>query len=253
MTVPPPAVVRNMLAKEADRPEIPIGGQAVMEGVVMRGPESWAVAVRAPDGEIRINKNPLRTLAQKYPRLNTFPLRGIFVLVDSLVIGMKSLSISARIVVEDEEGETLSSWHIALSLVLGLALFLGLFIVLPTVLARLFDRYLTNTIVYNLFEGLIRIVLFIAYLLVISLIPDVKRMFEYHGAEHKTVHAYEAGLPLTPSFAQPFSTAHIRCGTTFILLVLVISILVFSLLGRPALWLRILSRLAVLPFVAMFS
>jgi uncharacterized protein YqhQ len=125
--------------------------------------------------------------------------------------------------------------------------------VLPTVIAKSLDEYLPNTILYNLVEGGLRVAIFIAYLAAMSLLPDIRRVFQYHGAEHKVVHAYEAGEPLTPKSAERFSTAHMRCGTTFIVIVLVISILIFSLFGRPALWLRIVERLAIIPLVAIIS
>ncbi|MHB8896527.1 MAG: DUF1385 domain-containing protein, partial [Candidatus Geothermincolia bacterium] len=124
---------------------------------------------------------------------------------------------------------------------------------LPTLLASPLSKNIHNTVVYNLIEGGIRVTIFVLYLAVMSLLPDIRRVFQYHGAEHKVVHAYEAGGPLTPEFASKFSTAHMRCGTAFILLVFVIGILVFSLMGRPALWLRVLERLAIIPFVAAFS
>lgn len=259
--------------------EIQIGGQAVIEGVVMRGPDNWAVAVRRPNGEIFVEESPAITLAQKYPRLNKFPLRGIFALVDSLVIGMKSLSISAGISLEEREGEgegradgdadgadgeagdgksgeaekPISAFELTIALIISLGLFLGLFIVVPAVIAKSLDRFLASTVLYNLVEGLLRVTIFVLYLVMVSLLPDVKRLFEYHGAEHKVVHAYEAGVPLTPRSASVFSTSHMRCGTSFIVIVFVICILIYSLMGRPALWLRILERLAVIPLVAAFS
>ncbi|MBU4490731.1 MAG: DUF1385 domain-containing protein [Actinobacteria bacterium] len=225
----------------------------------MRGPKKWALAVRRPSGEMFITVNPINTLAQRYPRLNRFPLRGILVLVDSLVIGIKSLSLSASVSLEEPAGEGegpgegLSSWEFAIAILLALVLFLGLFIVAPTVIAKSLDRFLPNTILYNLVEGGLRITIFIAYLAAMSLLPDIRRVFEYHGAEHKVVHAYEAGDPLTPESAEKFSAAHMRCGTTFVLVVLVISVLIFSLFGRPALWLRIVERLAIIPLVAAIS
>lgn len=247
--------------------EIQIGGQAVIEGVVMRGPEKWALAVRRPCGDIFVDVNPVQTLAQRYPRLNRFLLRGILTLVDSMVIGIKSMTISADIAFEETETskrsdveqeveeakKTLTTPMIATSMALALILFLGIFIVVPAVLAGYLQDYLQNTVLYNLVEGCIRIAIFVLYLVAIGFIPDVKRVFQYHGAEHKVVHAYESGLPLGVEAAEKYSTAHIRCGTTFIVIVFVISILVFSLMGKPALWLRVLERIAVIPLVAAIS
>jgi uncharacterized protein YqhQ len=245
--------------------EIRIGGQAVIEGVVMRVPDRWAVAVRRPNGEIYTSVNAGATLADRHPGWNKFLVRGVFALVDSFLIGLRALSISARVSLEEEdetsesereegaEQKKLGAGEMTIAIALSLALFLGLFIVLPTVVVRQFDQYLTNTVVYNLAEGFLRITIFVLYLAAMSLLPDMRRLFEYHGAEHKVVHAYEAGLPLDAESAHSFTTIHIRCGTTFIVIVFVVSILVFSLMGRPALWLRVVERLAVIPLVAAFS
>ena len=245
--------------------EIQIGGQAVIEGVVMRVPDRWAVAVRRPDGEIYTSVNTGATLADRHARWNKFLVRGIFALVDSFLIGIRALSISARISLEeqdeagtkDDTGEAeqkkLGVVEMTVALTLALTLFLGLFIVVPAVVVQQFDRYLTNTIVYNLVEGFLRITIFVLYLAAMSLLPDMRRLFEYHGAEHKVVHAHEAGLPLDAESAPSFTTIHVRCGTTFIVIVFVVSILVFSLMGRPALWLRVVERLAIIPLVAAVS
>lgn len=266
------------------RAEIQIGGQAVIEGVVMRGPERWALAVRRPCGEMFVSVNPSSTLAQRYPRWNKPLIRGIFVLVDSLTIGVKSLSISGAISLEEPTGEAdaphaqeegspagrgdgcvqpeeaaahehraMSGAAMGFAVLMALALFMGLFIVLPALIAKSLDDYLANTVTYNLVEGGIRVAVFVAYLALMSLLPDLRRVFAYHGAEHKVVHAYEAGAPLTPQSAGRFSTAHMRCGTAFIMVVLILSILVFSLMGRPALWLRIVERLAIIPLIAAIS
>lgn len=298
-----------------NRAQLQIGGQAVIEGVVMRGPGQWALAVRRPCGEIFLSVKPSATLAQRFPRLNVFPLRGIFALGDSLAIGIRSLSMSGAISLEELEGEEgcgpagaeggdpsdpsgngpglatappragapdpeggaapdgeaeggrgsaeadraaeraagMPKAAIAMSMLMALGLFLGLFFVLPAVIASKFDDLISSTVAYNLAEGSIRILIFVGYLLVMSLLPDIRRVFQYHGAEHKVVHAYEKGKMLTAEEASEFSTAHMRCGTAFILIVMVLSILVFSLLGRPALWLRVLERLAIIPLVAAFS
>jgi uncharacterized protein YqhQ len=269
------------LSDTSDPPkEIQIGGQAIIEGVVMRGPESWALAVRRPDGDIHVEVNPVGTLAQRYPRANHFPIRGMFALADSLVIGIKALTISGGISLQDEEiaqpaGEKdealaggdipgkrngkvgkpqeLSAPAVALSITLALALFLGIFIVMPAVITRYLQPYLPNTVLYNLVEGGLRIAIFILYLAVVGLVPDVRRVFQYHGAEHKVVHAYEAGTSLEPGSTRSYSTAHMRCGTAFIVIVFIVSILVFSLLGRPPLPIRILERLAIIPLVAAIS
>ena len=244
--------------------EIQIGGQAVIEGVVMRVPDRWALVVRRPNGEIYTSVNTGATLADRHPRWNKFLIRGIFALADSLLIGIRALSISARVSLEgpeetgaDQEGgaeeKKLGVVEMTVALSLALALFLGLFIVVPAVVVRQFDQYLTNTVLYNLVEGFLRVSIFVLYLAVMSLLPDMRRLFEYHGAEHKVVHAYEAGLPLDSDSPLSFTTIHVRCGTTFIVVVFVVSILVFSLMGRPALWVRVVERLAIIPLVAAVS
>ncbi|MFH1150301.1 MAG: DUF1385 domain-containing protein [Actinomycetota bacterium] len=251
-----------MKGEPAHKPEIQIGGQAVIEGVVMRGPDRWALAVRRPDESLFITVNPTRTLAQRYPRANVFGIRGILGLADSLIIGYKSLSISAGISLEEAEveapepderepGELGAEMWVAMAI--ALVLFVGLFIIVPTLIAKRLDAYLTNTVVYNLVEGGIRIAFFVAYLALMSLIPDIRRVFAYHGAEHMVVHAYEHGVTLNPESAEHYSTAHMRCGTAFLLIVLVASVLIFSLLGRPAVWLRILERVALIPLVAALA
>ncbi len=239
----------------------------------MRGPEKWALAVRRPCGDMFVSVNPTSTLAQRYPKWNKFLIRGIFVLADSLVIGVKSLSISGAISLEEEppvqadtgvgadatpehaeeEHKAMSRAAMAFAMLMALGLFLGLFIVLPAVIAKYLGNDIDNTVVYNLIEGGIRVAIFVGYLALMGFLPDIRRVFAYHGAEHKVVHTYEAGQPLTPESAAQFSTAHMRCGTAFIMIVLILSVLVFSLMGRPALWLRIVERLAIIPLVAAFS
>lgn len=258
-----------MPGNKAPPSELQIGGQAVIEGVVMRGPDRWALAVRRPRGDILVEVNPTSTLAQRYPRANVFLVRGIFALVDSLVVGIKCLTISGGISLEDEEGEEpggenggkgeakgrqeMSAAAVAFSLFMALVLFLGLFIVVPTVIARYLQHYVPNTVLFNLVEGGIRIAIFVLYLAVVGFLPDIRRVFEYHGAEHKAVHAYEHGLALTPESTGRFSTAHMRCGTSFIVIVFIVSILVFSLFGKQPLLMRIVSRVAIIPLIAAIS
>lgn len=227
------------------------GGQAVIEGVMMRSPLKYAIAVRKPDKKITLkigNFNPISTRI-KFLKWPIF--RGVVNLVESLVLGLRALTYSAEQATGEEE--KINNWEIFFAILAALALFIVFFIIFPTTIARFLDRYLPNLIIYNLFEGILRISIFIAYLFFISKIKDVKRVFEYHGAEHKVIYAYEAGEELKVDKIRNYSTLHPRCGTSFIFIVLVISILVFSLLGKQTLLLRILYRIAIIPLVAGLS
>ena len=228
------------------------GGQAVIEGVMMRGKETAAVAVRKPNQEIVVHKLNVYPAAKRWPALKLPILRGMVALVESLTIGMGALTYSANQAVEEGE-EKLNAKEMALSMVIALVVVVGLFIVLPTVLVRLlrFKEVEGIQIVYmNLLEGGIRIGIFLLYIIGISLLEDVQRFFEYHGAEHKVIHAFEAGKPLETDQILAMSSLHPRCGTAFLLYVMVVSILVFSFLGWQNIFMRILSRLAFLPLVA---
>lgn len=231
-------------------PELNYGGQAVMEGVMMRGSKTLAVAVRQPDGNIVLHTEPLDPKIYS-SRLSKIPfLRGLTGLWDALVLGLRTLMWSAETAMGPEEEVQFTgpvAWGtVAVSLILGV----GLFFVGPLLLARLIDRYVESSFLSNLLEGLIRLVIFVAYLWAIGRISEIRRVFAYHGAEHKTINAYESGAELTPAEVARFSTAHYRCGTAFLLSVMVISILVFSLLGRPPLVWAILSRVLLIPVVA---
>jgi uncharacterized protein YqhQ len=231
-------------------PELNYGGQAVMEGVMMRGSKTLAVAVRQPDGKIVLHTESLDPKIYS-SRLSKIPfLRGLTGLWDTLVLGIRTLMWSAETALGPEEEVQFTgpvAWGtVAVSLVLGV----GLFFVGPLLLARLIDRYVESSFLSNLLEGLIRLVIFVAYLWAIGRISEIRRVFAYHGAEHKTINAYEAGAELTPAEVARFSTAHYRCGTAFLLSVMVISILVFSLLGRPPLVWAVLSRVLLIPVVA---
>ena len=231
------------------------GGQAVMEGVMIRGRRFVSLAVRRRNGQIHINCDPLSSIYTG--RLRRMPLvRGIVILFETMILGLKALERSARIalddVVEEEGGET-PGWFLALALVFALVLAVGLFLLTPLFLTRAVDPYITSDVLSNLVEGVIRLAVLVAYLWVIAFIPDVKRVFCYHGAEHKSIHAYEAGVPLEVDEVQRFSTAHARCGTAFLLVVMVVAILAFAFLGRPPLVWRILSRIVLIPVIGAIS
>jgi uncharacterized protein YqhQ len=226
------------------------GGQAVMEGVMMRGTQSMAVAVRRPDGEIVMHAENLDPRIYK-GRVSKIPfLRAMTALWDVLVLGIRTLMYSAEVAlgpVAQVKFEGPIAWGtVAFSLGLGILLFF----VTPLLLVGAVDPHIKSSFVSNMLEGIIRTGLFIGYVAAIGLVPDIRRVFAYHGAEHKTINAYEAGAELTPTSVARFSTAHYRCGTAFMLSVMVISILFFALLGRPPIALRILSRIVFLPLVA---
>jgi uncharacterized protein YqhQ len=226
------------------------GGQAVIEGVMMRGRENIAVAVRRPDGEIAVTSRPL---AQLYKgRFRNWPLiRGIIVLIETLALGIQTLLYSAQVAAAEEDEKGISPMLLWGSVVIAVAFAVGLFFILPLLLTRyLIDPHITSALVSNIIEGVLRIGIFIAYLKAISLMPDLKRVFAYHGAEHKVVNAYESGMPLELDYVKNYSTAHTRCGTSFLLAVMVIAIFVFALLGRPPLWISILSRIILIPVIA---
>ena len=227
------------------------GGQAVIEGVMMRSPLKYAIAVRRPDKEIILKIGKLKSLSNKLKFLKWPIFRGIVNLVESLILGLKALTYSAEQATGEEE--KINSVEMFFTIVIAFGLFIVFFIALPTAMARYLDRYLSNVIVYNLFEGLLRISIFIAYLFFISKIKDIRRVFEYHGAEHKVIYTYEAGEELNVDNVKKHSTLHPRCGTSFIFIVLIMSILVFSLLGKQTLLLRIAYRIAIIPIIAGLS
>ena len=233
-----------------EKREMNYGGQAVMEGVMMRGSKALAVAVRNPEGEIVIHTEPLNSNIYT-GRISKIPfLRALTSLWDVLVLGIRTLMYSAEVALGPDEGVEFNgpiAWGtVALSFAVGI----GLFFVGPLLLIGLVDRFIESSFLSNILEGVIRLVIFVIYIWLIGRIPDIRRVFAYHGAEHKTINAYEAGAALTPEEVARHSTAHYRCGTAFLLSVMVISILVFSLLGRPPMALRILSRIVFIPVIA---
>ncbi len=222
------------------------GGQAVIEGVMMRGQKSMVTVVRRPNGELAVTNETLATIYTG--RMRRAPLvRGIIVLIEALVLGIKTMLYSANVSLEEEE-EEISGKLVWAILAVSLVLAVGLFFVAPLFLTKLLD--INSPIVFNLIDGLIRLVIFIAYLKLVALLPDIKRVFAYHGAEHKTVNAYEDSAPLEVEAARKYSTAHVRCGTSFLFVVLILAILVFSLVGLPSLWLMVLSRIILIPVIA---
>ena len=231
------------------------GGQAVLEGVMIRGQRFVSMAVRRRNGRIHTVCDPLGSMYTGTFR--RMPLvRGVIVLLETLILGLKALERSARIALEDvaeEEGQETPKWFLALAMGFAFVLALGLFLIIPLFATRAIDSYITSDVLSNLVEGAMRLAILIAYLWVISFIPDVRRVFSYHGAEHKAIHAYEEGVPLEVDQTRGFSTAHARCGTAFLLVVMVVAVLAFAFLGRPPLMWRMLSRIVLIPVIAAIS
>jgi uncharacterized protein YqhQ len=229
----------------------PVGGQAVIEGVMMQNGDRIAVAVRRQsDGEILVRSMPART---RFVRLGKIPLlRGLFRMYDMMSLGLRALNLSTKLAFPEDE--QLSQGGTFLTFTVAIAIAIGAFIVLPLYLTNSISGLrLGSSVLFNLVEGFIRLGFFFIYLFVISRLKDIHRVFQYHGAEHKAIYTYEAEEPLTVENAKRHTTLHPRCGTAFLMTVFVIAILVFSLAGNPALWLKILSRLLLLPVVAGIS
>jgi len=227
---------------------ISYGGQAVIEGVMMRGQKAFAIAMRSPGGKIVVHQEDLAKVYRS--RLTKIPfLRGVILLWDALGLGMKALTLSANTQTGEEEKLEGPALYITVgtSLVLGI----GLFILLPASVGGLAEHYLGwQNLAHNLLEGLTRLILLVGYIWAIGFMPDVKRLFGYHGAEHKTINAYEAGAELTPEIVTKYPIEHPRCGTAFMLTFVLLSILVHSLLGDMDFWMRLLSRILLIPVIA---
>ena len=231
--------------------KLSVGGQAVIEGVMMKGPEKMAVAVRQANGEIAVDVKPVSSIRDRYPFFKKPFLRGVVSLVESLVDGMKALSYSAQI--SGEEEEKLDDKEMALTITVSVLLAVLLFVVVPTGAMRLLQDRGVGPVALNLVEGFLRLGIFLLYIGGISRQQEIQRVFQYHGAEHKTIYTYEHGLPLVVENVRPFSTLHPRCGTNFLMIVMSISIFVFAFLGWPNVWERILSRVLLMPVVAGIS
>jgi uncharacterized protein YqhQ len=230
-----------------------IGGQAVLEGVMMRGPRNWAVAVRKPDGEIAQVAREIDPLMARHWALRLPIVRGVVALGESLAIGFRALSVSANYAaVEEAEGDEepaeIGRWALFFSFAVAIGFAVMLFKVSPALLADLLP--ISSGGWFVVVEGLIRVAIFVAYLSLLSLIPSLRRVFQYHAAEHKAINAYEAGETLTPEVTQRYSLIHPRCGTAFLLWVMVIGVFVFALFGRPTWYWLIISRIALLPVIA---
>jgi uncharacterized protein YqhQ len=233
-----------------------VGGQAVIEGVMMRGVSNWSLAVRRPDQSIALHSWPLESWMVRYPFLKVPILRGVVALVESLIIGLRALTVSAsESLGEDEEGarQELTKGQMGVTLFIALAIAVGLFFLAPLGLTRLFKAELGTGIAFWLVEGLVRVTIFIIYIAAMTRIPDLRRVFEYHGAEHMAIHALEHGEPLTPEACRKYRTLHLRCGTSFLLVVMVVSILVFALVRYPAWYWLVLSRIVLIPVIAGVS
>jgi uncharacterized protein YqhQ len=224
------------------------GGQAVMEGVMMRGREVWAVAVRRPDRSIHVESHDVHSIAQRFRILRKPFFRGIIALGQALGIGIKALSISAN--ESSPEDVHLSSRQMAMSMVVAVVLFVGIFVVGPAIAFRWVGHRVGSSFLVNVMEGLFRVALFLGYLVLIGRAKEIRRVFEYHGAEHKTIAAYEHDETLIPESVDRYSTLHPRCGTNFLLIVMVVAILVFAAFGNPGLWWRIGSRVLAIPVIA---
>lgn len=228
-----------------------VGGQAVIEGVMMRGKDKMAVAVRQPNGEIAVDVKPVNSIRDRFPILNKPFLRGVVALFESLYDGMKALAYSAQ--VSGEEDEQLTTKEMIMTILTSVLLAVGLFIVLPTWSMRFLHEVTADPMMLNLAEGVLRMVIFLIYIAAISSMKDIQRVFQYHGAEHKTIYAYEAQKELIVENIRGFSTLHPRCGTNFLMIVMLISMFVFTFLGWPDLWERIASRVVLMPVIAGVS
>jgi uncharacterized protein YqhQ len=232
-----------------------VGGQAVIEGVMMRGVDNWSLAVRRPDETIGVHDFALESWMKRYPILKTPVIRGVVALVESLVIGVKALTMSANesLGVAEEESPALGKKEIGFTLVIAVAFAVGLFFLAPLFLTGLFRHWLGTGWGFWVIEGCVRVAIFLAYIAVISQFRDLRRVFEYHGAEHMSIHALEHGEVLVPENVEKYKTLHLRCGTSFLLIVMVVSIFVFAIVKWPAWYYLILSRIVLVPLIAGIS
>jgi uncharacterized protein YqhQ len=249
---------------KASPEDILVGGQAVIEGVMMRTPHAYAVAVRRADGSIETKREPVKRLSDYWKPLSWLVIRGFAVLIQSLILGMSTLNYSINVAMKDLEPEDKkkkkskesTALPIAFSMIIGVAAAVFLFILLPLWITTWIKGYIAavhNWVVFNLVDGLIRVIFFLTYIILVSLMKDIRRVFQYHGAEHKVVHTWEAAEELTVENARKKSTLHPRCGTSFLMFVMVVSIIVFSLFKFNAFLAIFLSRIVLVPLVSGLS
>lgn len=244
---------------------VSVGGQAVIEGVMMQSKDKRAVAVRKSNGKIVLKKNNIKSWINE-KKLDKIPfLRGGFILIETMIEGIKSLNFSSEFFTEDMEEDAFDKFikrifkdkandaMIWISLLLSLVISVGIFMVIPTTVGGIFSKIIDNKLILNLIEGIIRISILFAYLVIISKNSDIRRVFEYHGAEHKSIHCYESGLELTVENARKFTTLHPRCGTNFLFIVMATSIILFSFFGWPNPLIRIAMRILFIPIVSGIS
>lgn len=242
-----------------------IGGQAVLEGVMMKNKDTYAVAVRKPDGEIEVKKDTYQSITGKWKKLTQIPfIRGVFNFIDSMILGMSTLTWSASFF-EDEEAEEIKTEEevgkakkqedlmMAGTMVLSFAMAIGIFMILPYFLSGLLKKWVPSYTVRLIFEGIIRIAIFVAYVAAISLMKDIKRLYQYHGAEHKCINCIESGLPLTVENVRKSSKEHKRCGTSFMLFVMIVGIVLLFFVRVESILMRVLVRIALLPVIAGIS
>ena len=228
------------------------GGQAVLEGVMIRGQHFFSVAVRNPSGQIQSITRPINTIYTGHFR--KLPLfRGIIVLIETLFLGITALNYSANVALEKDTSKKTNYWSVGITMFFSLILGVILFFIIPLFLSRLLESQMGSELYANVAEGIIRLIILLVYIFAIGRMKDIQRVFSYHGAEHMTIHAYEKGAPLTISSIRKFPQAHPRCGTAFLLTVVLVSIILFMLLGRPNLTFLVLSRIFLIPVIAGLS
>jgi uncharacterized protein YqhQ len=240
-----------------------VGGQAVLEGVMMRSPHAWGIAVRKPSGEIAIHSEPLERLSEKHKWMGWPVIRGVITLGHAMSLGLRALRFSANVALDQAQPEPkagkkleISGWIAAVNILISVGFFIFMYKFLPLLAATELKRInplFGERIIFNLVDGLIRIALFLLFIWATSLLKDIRRVYQYHGAEHKTVFAFEAGDPLQTAPVQKYSTYHPRCGTSFLMTVMIISIVVYTLVPAVTFWGRFAARIALLPVIAGLS